>query len=134
MGLFLMALFAIGLSCGAESLFAVMASSAKFSFSKRGLGHLQVLFLHRENFGVAVSAFILGNVHVILMAESDRAQIAALGFKLYISSTHLLLLGVSHPESHEANDTNTENRGFPNLFSQVFTSFQCQAVSIATIG
>jgi len=129
-----MAFNAFGFLRLTEGLCPVVAHTTEFVRPVHLLGHFQILFLHRENFGVAVSAFILGNVHVILMAESDRAQIAALGFKLYISSTHLLLLGVSHPESHEANDTNTENRGFPNLFSQVFTSFQCQAVSIATIG
>jgi hypothetical protein len=124
MGLFLMALGAISLSCGAESLFAVMASTAKFPLRESGLSVLQFLFLHGKDFRVAVSAFILGRVHVVLMAESDRAQIAALGFELNISSTHLLLLSVSHPERHEANDTNTNYPNFPNLFSQVFTPFQ----------
>jgi hypothetical protein len=118
-----MAFDAIGLSAGAESFCAVMASAAKLPLRKRSLGHLQILFLHGKDFRVAVSAFILGRVHVVLMAESDRAQIAALGFKLNISSTHLLLLGVSHPHGHEANDTNTNYPNFPNLFSQIFTPF-----------
>jgi hypothetical protein len=122
MGLFLMALDAFGFLRLTEGLCPVVAHPAEFVRPVHFLGHIQILLLHRENFGVAVGALILGRVHVILMAERDRLR--ALGSKLNISSTHLFLLGVSHAERHEANDANTDNRGCPNLLSQVFTPFQ----------
>jgi hypothetical protein len=122
MGLLLMAFNAFGFLRLTEGLCPVVAHTTEFVRPVHLLGHFQILFIHRENFGVAVGALILGRVHVILMAERDRFR--PLGSKLNISATHLLLLGVSHPESHEANDANTDNRGFPNLFSQIFTSFQ----------
>jgi hypothetical protein len=122
MGLFLMALDAFGFLRLTEGLGPVVARPTQLVLPVHLLGHFQILLLHRENFGVAVGALILGRVHVILMTERDR--IRTLGSKLNISSTHLFRLGVSHPESNAANDTDTDNRGCPNLFSQVFTPFQ----------
>jgi len=124
----------ISLIGGAECFFAVMASAAVFPLTKRSLGHLQVLLLHGEDFRVAIRAFVLGLVHVGLMAESDWAQIAGRGFKLNISSAHLFLLGVSHPESHEAKDTDADDCSFPNPLPQVFTPFPFWINIVATVG
>jgi hypothetical protein len=68
------------------------------------------------------------------MAESDRAQFAGRGFKINIPSAHFFLLGVSRPESHEANDTDADDRSLPNPLSQVFTPFPFCINSVATVG
>jgi hypothetical protein len=116
-----MAFNAFGFLRLTEGLCPVVAHTTEFVRPVHLLGHFQILFLHRENFGVAVGALILGRVHVILMAERDRFR--PLGSKLNISATHLLLLGVSHPETHEADDPDADNRGFPNLPFQVLPPF-----------
>jgi hypothetical protein len=129
--LLLVAFGAVSLSGGAECFLTIMASTAEFSLGKSGLGDFVRPLFHFEYFGVAVRAFVLGRVHVVSMAESDRTQIAGWGFKLNISSTHLLL-GVSHPESHETNQRNADGYSFPNLSFQPFTPFSFLAFFAAT--
>jgi hypothetical protein len=86
------------------------------------LGHFQVLFLHGENFGVAIGAFRFLVCYMVFMAESDRVR--SLGSKFNISSPDLLRLGKSNAQNGKADDADGDNRNLPSLIPQFSSPFQ----------
>jgi len=96
--LLLMAFGAVGFLILAESLRAVMANAAMLVLSVGFLRHLQIFFLHLEDFGVTVRAFQLVLSYMKFVTEGDRTG-AALGFKLDVPAAHLFLLGIGQLKS-----------------------------------
>jgi hypothetical protein len=108
--LFNVALLAVGLLV--ESSFAVMAHAAELASSMRGL-HLEAVFLHLEDFGVAVVALVAR----VGVALSDKGDLAHGVF---------VLDGLAGRNSHGASDKcNSDKNGqeYRNLF-HCFTPFR----------
>ena len=123
-----MAFGTVSFSGRAESLLAIMAGAAEFTFLEGSLGDRIGALFHLENFCMAVCAFQLVLRGVGLVAESYRPQGAAFGFKLDIPSPHLrrrLLLGIGHSPGSEANHGRDDDSGFPNFLPQFFSPFPC---------
>lgn len=116
-----MAFGAVGFLILAESLRAVMANAAMLVLSVGFLCHLQIFFLHLEDFGVTVRAFQLLLSYMGFMTEGDGTG-AALGFKFDVPAAHFFLLGIGHLKSCKTQNTNTDEQNLPNPFPQDFTS------------
>lgn len=86
------------------------------------LHHFSFAFLHLEYFGMAIGAFKLLLVDVVLMAKRYHPG-APSRFKLYIAAAYLFLLSIAHANRNKAENTNTDDGGFVKSLLQVLTSF-----------
>jgi hypothetical protein len=116
-----MALRALGIFRLAESLGSVVAHPAVLGLAVHLFRHEIFLLLHRENLGVAVGAFCLVGGHMGFVAERDRVR--PLRGEFDIPSARFFLLGVSHAERNEADESKNDNEARPNFSFQLFTSF-----------
>jgi hypothetical protein len=126
---FFMAFSALRILVLAEGLFPVVADPAMLVLPVSLLGHLQVLFLHGENLGMAVGAFGLLRCYVVFMTENDRVR--SLGSKFNISPPDLLRLGKSNAQNGKADDADGDNRNLPSLISQFSSPFQEDLIIIS---
>jgi hypothetical protein len=116
-----MAFGAVGFGGLGKGLLAVVADPAVFVLPVGLFGHLQVLFFHGKNLGVAIRALGFVRAHMDFMAEDNRVR--SFGGELDLSSPNLLRLGKSDSQGDQTNNANANDRDFPNFHTRLFPPF-----------